>query len=76
MISSDLHVRLAGTAVALAVVMTSVITIEPARKVMRAGANVNLSVGVSGGGLSYRWQKDEWNILGATNATHTISSAN
>lgn len=49
------------------------ITNQPDSQVVEAGASVSFNVGVSGGPVFYRWQKDGVNVSAtATNSTYSI----
>ncbi len=48
------------------------ITNQPQDATAIVGESVTLSVGVSGGPVAYRWQKDGINIVNATNSTYSI----
>lgn len=50
------------------------ITAQPQSQTAVAGDSVTFSTTVSGGPAYYQWQKDQVNILNATNASYTISS--
>lgn len=50
------------------------ITNQPDSVTADVGDSVTFNVGVSGGPVFYRWQKDGVNLLNATNSTYTISS--
>ncbi len=53
-----------------------VITNQPASQTVMAGTNVSFSVGVSGSfPLSYQWQFDSNNIVGATSSTLVLTNA-
>lgn len=51
------------------------ITNEPQDLTIIAGDTATLSIGVSGGPVIYRWQKDGINIAGQTNSTIAFSNA-
>jgi hypothetical protein len=51
------------------------ITTEPIAQTVCSGTALNLSVTVTGTGLSYQWRKGGTNITGATSATYTVASA-
>src|SRR5262249_4060283 len=48
---------------------------SPQGRTLYAGGLVNLSVLASGGGLAYQWQKNGTNLVGATNATYSVTNA-
>jgi hypothetical protein len=47
----------------------------PQSRTLYAGGSWNLSVQASGGGLTYQWQRNQTNIIGATNAVYAITNA-
>ncbi len=49
-------------------------TTQPASQSVAVGQSVTFSIGASGSGLSYQWQKNGVNISGATSASYTIAS--
>jgi sugar lactone lactonase YvrE len=49
-------------------------TTQPVSQSVAVGQSVTFSVGASGSGLSYQWQKNGANISGATSASYTIAS--
>jgi hypothetical protein len=50
------------------------ITNQPQSQTVTVGDSLNLSVGVSGGPVAYRWFKDGTFIPNATNATYSVTS--
>ncbi len=54
---------------------TPLITAPPQSLPVLPGAPVTLTVGATGGGLSYQWRLNGVNISGATSATYAIASA-
>lgn len=50
------------------------ITSQPVSLERAVGESASFSVGVSGGPVFYRWQKDGVNILNATNSSYSISA--
>jgi len=59
---------------ALTVVLHPAITVQPTNNTVLPNGSVTLNVSATGGGLSYQWQFNGTNIVGATNATLTIAS--
>ncbi len=60
----------------LTVVAPPAITNQPVNVTAAANGMVTLSVGATGGGLSYQWRLNGTNLVGVTGATLTLSSLN
>ncbi len=60
-----------STAIVVTVETGTQVTNQPAAQDLCAGATLELSVSVTGSGLTYQWQRNEQNIAGATSATYT-----
>ena len=63
------------TTTAIEIKPATFITTQPTAKVICSGTGATFSVGATGAGLTYQWQKDGIDISGATSATYTITSA-
>ncbi|MBI3416523.1 MAG: immunoglobulin domain-containing protein [Verrucomicrobia bacterium] len=48
---------------------------SPQSRTIYKGGLLNLTVQASGGGLTYRWQKNGTSVVGATNASYSVTSA-
>jgi hypothetical protein len=48
---------------------------NPQGRTIYLGGLLNLTVQASGGGLTYQWQKDSTNVVGATNTTYKVANA-
>lgn len=68
-------VRQTSTAVNVLVNNAPSVVTQPSNTEVCVGENATFTVGASGGGLSYQWQRDGAPINGATNTTLTVSSA-
>jgi hypothetical protein len=51
------------------------VTQDPQGRTVYQGGLLNLSVQATGGGLTYQWQRNSTNIVGATNAFYEVTSA-
>lgn len=51
------------------------ITSQPGNVTVNEGSSFTLTVGAAGADLKYQWQKDGYNIEGATRATYSVQSA-
>lgn len=51
------------------------ITSQPSGVIVDEGKSFTLTVVAAGGGLSYQWQKNNYDIAGATSATYSVQSA-
>ena len=60
----------------LSVVAQPTISMQPTNATAAANGSVTLSVGASGGGLTYQWLLNGTNIAGATGATLTLTNLN
>jgi hypothetical protein len=58
----------------LTVVSPPSIAVQPTNNTVSPNGSVTLSVGATGGGLSYQWQFNGTNITGATGASLTITN--
>ncbi len=63
-----------GTKLVAVVPLALTLTRQPQSQVAVAGESVTFSTEVAGSPAFYQWQKDEVNILNATNSTFTIPS--
>ena len=63
-----------SNAVTLTVNTSTVISAQPTDKTTCAGTSASFSVTASGSGLTYQWNVDGTDIIGATNSTYSIAS--
>ncbi len=63
-----------SNSISLTVVVSPVIVTQPTNNTVFLNGNVTLTVGATGGGLSYQWRLNGTNISGATGASYTISN--
>lgn len=68
-------VRQTSTVVTVFVNNAPSVVTQPSNTEVCVGENATFTVGASGGGLTYQWQRDGAPINGATNSTYTVSSA-